>query len=519
MRKLLSLLFLVKLTMCSSGLFAQTAEIYQKAGDGYLDDKNYQAAYDSYNQAIKKSGHDKANLSVLYYKRGESLKGLNKTDDAIKDYNNAIELNPQYSDAYWGRGVVYDDSQQYQLAINDYKKAISLMNSNYQSSGLAILYCNVAFNELGLMNYTEALQADSVSLSLREQYSRAYKARGEIHNAQKKYDLAVDDYTQSIFTLKDEDTIELSFLFSARADNKRFLKKYKEAINDYSLAIHLYSKNKFAYWNRGATYHHNGDFKLAADDYTTAMTYYQGNNAELSKLYYDRATNELGQNLLTDAIQDDSTAITLNPDNKDAMFSKAFAYTKGGNYQAGIDEYNKLIALSADQKKILALLYYQVANGEYFLNEFDKVIADCSKAIELNPAFSASYYYRGKVYLKKMNNKQLAITDFNKVIELDTTKKTVNYIFSKFYSGETDEAVAILQNEILTTTQSDELLTDYYNMACLYSLMNKPDEANTYLQKAIDSGYSKKYAAADEDLDNIRNTADYKSMMSAPTNP
>jgi len=249
------------------------------------------------------------------------------------------------------------------------------------------------------------------------------------------------------------------------------------------------------------------------------MTYYQGNNAELSKLYYDRATNELGQNLLTDAIQDDSTAITLNPDNKDAMFSKAFAYTKGGNYQAGIDEYNKLIALSADQKKILALLYYQVANGEYFLNEFDKVIADCSKAIELNPAFSASYYYRGKVYLKKMNNKQLAITDFNKVIELDTTKKTVNYIFSKFYSGETDEAVAILQNEILTTTQSDELLTDYYNMACLYSLMNKPDEANTYLQKAIDSGYSKKYAAADEDLDNIRNTADYKSMMSAPTNP
>jgi len=54
MRKILSSLFLF-LMICSSHAFAQTADIYQKAGDGYFDDKNYQAAFDSYNHAIKKA--------------------------------------------------------------------------------------------------------------------------------------------------------------------------------------------------------------------------------------------------------------------------------------------------------------------------------------------------------------------------------------------------------------------------------------------------------------------------------
>jgi hypothetical protein len=43
--------------------------------------------------------------------------------------------------------------------------------------------------------------------------------------------------------------------------------------------------------------------------------------------------------------------------------------------------------------------------------------------------------------------------------------------------------------------------------------MNKPEEANIYLKKAIDSGYSKKFAANDEDFDNIRKTPDYVALM------
>jgi tetratricopeptide (TPR) repeat protein len=509
MRKLLTILFL----LTSTHLFAQTAEIYEKAADGYLDDKNYQLACDNYTQAIKKTGHDKMKLSVLYYKRGESLRRLEKNDEALKDYNNAIDNNADYSDAYWERGVVYDDNEKYQLALADYQKAIELIKGGKGDGNLSILYCNIAKINSELKNYTTALQADSVSISLDDKYSRAYKVLGNIDMAQKNYNKAFTDYTKAIFCYTDDDKEDLSYLFAYRADAKRKMKKYKDAINDYNLSINLYGKSGYVYWNRASAYHGNGDYKLAADDYSTAMTFYKNDKINLSKLYNNRAVNEAGETFLADAIKDDSIALTLDPTNKDAYYSRADAYTEHGDYQSSIDDFNKLLPMFSSDNKIQATIYFQIANDEYFLNQFDAVVANCGKAIDLNPEFSSSYFYRGKVYLKKTKQKDLAMKDFKKVLLLDTSKNTVNYIFSLFYIGRGDEAVSILQGNILKTNNDAELLSDYYNMACLYSLMNKPDEANIYLKKAIDNGYAKKYAVADEDLDNIRNTDDYKAIM------
>lgn len=518
MRKLHAVIFFSILITFSSHALAQTAQAYQKTADGNMFNKNYQAAYDNYTKAIKKTVKNKIELSVLYYKRGESLSGLAQMDDAIKDFNTAISLNPKFAEAYWDRGVTYDNKKNYRQGLADFKKAISLFNGTGNEQRLAILYCNVAFDQLVLGKPREALLSDSLALNLNHQYGRAYQLRGDIYYTLKDYRLAAQAYTKAIFSYQGSDQSVLSGLYTLRADAQREAKMYKAAINDYSQAITLFPGNGLAYWNRGATYHLNSDYELAANDYTKAIGFYKGDKVNLSRLYDNRATNEIGQTLFAQAIADDSLAIALDSTNRNAYFNLANAYTQNADYQLGIDIFKKLIPVYHDQKKLLALLYFQIANNEYFLNEFDKVVDDCSKAIELDPGFSSSYYYRGKVYLKKMNDKKLAMADFNKVIELDTSKNTVNYIFGLFYVGRGDEGIAILQDNLLKTTDNALVLSDYYNLACLYALMNKPDEANIYLKKAIDGGYIKKYAIADEDLDNIRNTDDYKSTMAGTSN-
>jgi tetratricopeptide (TPR) repeat protein len=139
MRKLLTIFFL----LASGHLFAQTAEIYEKAADGYLDEKSYQSAYDNYSQAIKKSGHDKLKLSELYYRRGRSLNGLENYEAAKKDLNDAIDLNPLNGAAYWERGIAYNNTDDYVHSLADYKKALTFVSPD-DKNAQSILYCNVA---------------------------------------------------------------------------------------------------------------------------------------------------------------------------------------------------------------------------------------------------------------------------------------------------------------------------------------------------------------------------------------
>jgi tetratricopeptide (TPR) repeat protein len=435
----------------------------------------------------------------------------------LLDYSSAISLNPAYRIAYWQRGFVYELSKNLQSALSNYLSALAETQA-YDLGNLTVLNCDVANCELRLLHPDSALKYDSIAMLLSPRYSRAYIIKAQIHVFQKKYVEAINDFTSAIINDQGDNIKRLSAIIAERADAKRMNKQYKEAINDYALALKVDPENKIAYWNRGAAYHAHKDYELAADDYTKAISYYQGDNINLSKLYDDRASNELGQNLLTQAIRDDSVALVLNPDNKSACFDQISIYTQNGDYQLSIDKCQEALSFQKDNKKLNSALYFQIASNEYFLNEFDRVITDCTLAISLNPENSSPYFYRGKVYLKKLNKTELATNDFNKVLELDTSKKTVNYIFSLFYTGKGNEAINILQNELVNTTDNVAVLGDYYNLACLYSMMNKPEEANNYLKTAIDKGYSKKYAGADEDLDNIRNTDDYKTIIGIKTN-
>ena len=53
-------------------------------------------------------------------------------EDALADYNKAIELNPNYSNAYNNRGATKNNLKQYVKAIEDFDKAIELTELNNQ---------------------------------------------------------------------------------------------------------------------------------------------------------------------------------------------------------------------------------------------------------------------------------------------------------------------------------------------------------------------------------------------------
>jgi tetratricopeptide (TPR) repeat protein len=64
--------------------------------------------------------------AVGYFKLGNTYHGLGDYQQAIKDFDRAIELDPKLAEAYWGRGNTYHALGDYQQAIKDFDRAIEL---------------------------------------------------------------------------------------------------------------------------------------------------------------------------------------------------------------------------------------------------------------------------------------------------------------------------------------------------------------------------------------------------------
>jgi tetratricopeptide (TPR) repeat protein len=58
--------------------------------------------------------------------RGTAYADLKQFKKAIQDYNQAIELDPEYTHAFNNRGFAYADLKQFKKAIQDYNQAIEL---------------------------------------------------------------------------------------------------------------------------------------------------------------------------------------------------------------------------------------------------------------------------------------------------------------------------------------------------------------------------------------------------------
>ena len=49
------------------------------------------------------------NFAEAYNEQGNALNELKKLEEAIKSYNNAININPKYADAYYNKGLVFHE--------------------------------------------------------------------------------------------------------------------------------------------------------------------------------------------------------------------------------------------------------------------------------------------------------------------------------------------------------------------------------------------------------------------------
>ena len=178
-----------------------------------------------------------------YAVKGDRYSKSGQYQLAIEEYNKAISLKPDYAWLYNGRGHIYYQFGHHQRAIEDYTEAIRLDQND------AMPYNNrgVTYDKLG--QYQLAINDYNKAISLKPDNESYYNNRGVIYGKLGQYQLAINDYNKAI-SLKPDDTSP----YINRAITYRNLGQYKLAIEDISKAISLNPGEAHYYNLRGKLY-------------------------------------------------------------------------------------------------------------------------------------------------------------------------------------------------------------------------------------------------------------------------
>ena len=183
--------------------------------------------------------------------------------NAIVDFSRAIELKPDYADAYRWRGRAHMRQHSYDNAIEDYTKVIELNpNDAYAYSSRGAAYMQTEDYDTGCVN---AIADFSRAIELKPDYDYPYLERGEAYWRRGNYDCAVADCTRAIGLKPDN-----ADAYLLRGEAYSCSGRPSRATVDYTKAIQLRPNDPNLYLIRGSVYKQLGLHTWAQKDFEKA---------------------------------------------------------------------------------------------------------------------------------------------------------------------------------------------------------------------------------------------------------
>ena len=190
-----------------------------------------------------------------YLSRGNAYKEQGNIQQAISDFNKAIEIDPNYVDAYNNRGNVYCQQGNFTQAISDFNKAIEI-NPNFGE----------AYNNRGNVyyqqgNFTQAISDLSRAIGINPNFGETYNKRGNAYYQQGNFTQAISDLSRAI-------GINPNFkeAYNNRGNAHKEQGKFTQAIADFNKAIEINPNYAGAYNNRGVVYYLEREYDKAWAD-------------------------------------------------------------------------------------------------------------------------------------------------------------------------------------------------------------------------------------------------------------
>lgn len=235
---------------------SMVAEYYYVKGNIYYDDKRFKEAYVSYQKAVERD--DKHDNAILKLSQIELI--LKNYDLAIEMVNKALRINPMNPVAYYLKGFIYLDVNDSATAVSSFQTAIEV-DPNYYDAYIILgkVWAN-SNPEIAETYYDQAI-------ALQEDNIEALYNKGVLYQDNDRY---LDCYPVYDKIISIDSTAYFAYY------NKGYVllvsdSSYSEAIQQFERALVFYPYYHQAYYNIGLCYENMGELKLAEENYRKSL--------------------------------------------------------------------------------------------------------------------------------------------------------------------------------------------------------------------------------------------------------
>ncbi|CAK9068348.1 unnamed protein product [Durusdinium trenchii] len=174
---------------------------------------------------INNRGNSRYKEAVAFNDSGFSKDCPGKYEEAIEDYNRAIELDPNYAVAFCNRGIAKGKLGRYEEAIEDCNRAIELAIEDFNRAieldpNYAMSFCMRGSSVRLLGNHEAAIRDLDKALELEPENALFFRSRGDCKQAIGKHEAAIEDYNLAIELNRDDVIAVANRSFSECAQRK-----------------------------------------------------------------------------------------------------------------------------------------------------------------------------------------------------------------------------------------------------------------------------------------------------------